>query len=211
MGVSNDNTAPKVILYIATLFMLWEAVLYLGAGDLGILYGILEIIFIIVIFISLSFVSTKPVELPYYWWIFLILGVLLLVFSVLQSVLLQYFTGFLLILAVIVELVCENKEFKASKLMLLVGIALSVYDSVMCFIVGEAGIGPGIIGLIFAIILLILVLELVDIKIPFEWWTVLTVAFVIFTWVSPLATGYIFGGFGGYILMIAWILILFAF
>ena len=50
MSESNENTAPKVILFIAMLFMLWEAVLYFGAGDLGILYGVLETIFIIVIF-----------------------------------------------------------------------------------------------------------------------------------------------------------------
>lgn len=168
MSESNENSAPKVILFIAMLFMLWEAVRYLGSGGIGILYGIFEIIFIVIIFISLSFVSTKPVELPYYWWIFLILGVILILFSFLQNVFIQFFTGFLLILAVIVELICEKKEFKASKLMLLVGIALSLYDSIMCLFLSNAGIGPGVIGLILLIILLILVLDLFDIKIPMK-------------------------------------------
>ncbi|MFX1363782.1 MAG: hypothetical protein ACFFCE_19195 [Promethearchaeota archaeon] len=211
MSNVNETTAPKVILFIAMLFMLVETVLYSESGGIGILYGILEIIFIILIFLSLAFVRTKPVEIPYYWWIYLILGIILILFSFLQEVFLQFFTGFLLILAVIVELLCENKEFKASKLVLLIGIILSLYDSVLCLFAGDAGIGPGIIGLILVIILLILVLDLFDIKIPMEWWTVLAIAFVIFTWVSPLVTGYIFGGFGGYILMIAWVLLIFAF
>ncbi|MFX1501871.1 MAG: hypothetical protein ACFFDH_12980 [Promethearchaeota archaeon] len=191
--------------------MLVEAVLYCGSGGISILYGILEIIFMILIFLSLAFVSTKPVEIPFYWWIYLILGIILILFSFIQEVFLQFFTGFLLILAVIVELLCENKELKASKLMLLVGIVLSLYDSVMCLFVGNTGIGPGIIGLILVIILFILVLDLFDIKIPMEWWTVIAITFIIFTWVSPLVTDNIFGGFGGYILMIAWVLLIFAF
>ncbi|MEE9378919.1 MAG: hypothetical protein V3V33_12885 [Candidatus Lokiarchaeia archaeon] len=99
--------------------------------------------------------------------------------------------------------------------MALVGIAFSIWDCIAIFIGFTAGneilIVNAVFGLILAIILLILVLDLVDIKIPYTWWVVLTIAFVIWTWVSPFAAGYPVTGFGGTILMLAWILILFAF
>jgi len=195
--------------------MLVEAVAYFTIGGIGILYGILVLLFIAVIFISLALVSLGPVKIPYYWWIMLIIGILLILFEFLQNAFMPYFTGILVILAVIVELVTEKKDFKASKLMALVGIAFSIWDCTIIFLDFTAGneilVVNAVFGLILAIILLILVLDLVDIKIPYTWWVFLTIAFVIFTWVSPNAIGYAFGGFGGYILMIAWVLILFAF
>ncbi|MCK4779975.1 MAG: hypothetical protein KAT57_07305 [Candidatus Lokiarchaeota archaeon] len=210
---TSEMTAPKIILFIAMLFMLAEAVAYFTAGGIEILYGILELVFIAVIFISLALVSLGPIKIPYYWWIMLIIGVLLILFASLAGG--TYLTGILVLLAVIVELVTEKKDFKASKLMALVGIAFSIWDCIAIFIGFTAGneilIVNAVFGLILAIILLILVLDLVDIKIPYTWWVVLTIAFVIWTWVSPFAAGLIVTGFGGTILMIAWILILFAF
>ena len=210
---TSEMTAPKIILFIAILFMLVEAVAYFTAGGITILYGILELVFIAVIFISLALVSLGPIKIPYYWWIMLIIGVLLILFAFLAGG--TYFTGILVLLAVIVELVTEKKDFKASKLMALVGIAFSIWDCIAIFIGFTAGneilIVNAVFGLILAIILLILVLDLVDIKIPYTWWVVLTIAFVIWTWVSPFAGGLALTGFGGTILMIAWILILFAF
>jgi hypothetical protein len=99
--------------------------------------------------------------------------------------------------------------------MLLVGIAFSLWDCIAIFMNFTAGaellLVNAIFGLILLIILLILVLDLVDIKIPYTWWVVLTIAFVIYTWVSPSAAGFPVVGFGGTLLMIGWILILFAF
>lgn len=210
---TSEMTAPKIIIFIAMLFMLAEAVAFFTAGGIAILYGILELVFIAVMFISLNLVSLGPIKIPYYWWIMLIIGVLLILFSLLAGG--TYFTGVLVLLAVIVELVTEKKDFKASKLMALVGIAFSIWDCIAIFLGFTAGneilIVNAVIGLILAIILLILVLDLVDIKIPYTWWVFLTIAFVIWYWVSPNAGGYDFTGFGGNLLMIAWVLILFAF
>ncbi len=211
---TQEITAPKVVIFIAMLFMLVEAVAYFTIGGIGILYGILVLLFIAVIFISLALVSLGPVKIPYYWWIMLIIGILLILFEFLENAFMPYFTGILVISAVIVELVTEKKDFKASKLMALVGIAFSIWDCITIFLNTAATdimIVNAVFGLILAIVLLILVLDLVDIKIPYTWWVFLTIAFVIWYWVSPNATGFAFTGFGGTLLMIAWVLILFAF
>ena len=237
---SREMTAPKILLIIAMLFMLLDAFAYFYLSSpillndpLLILFGILNILFIVVIFISLDLVGTGPVKIPYFWWLMLIIGVLLIVFSYLIADFwayggalgllgllfgitpLPYFAGALVLLAVIVELVGGKKDFKASKIFALVGIGFTVYDCIVIFMTPiipgyEFMIVNAVFGLILAIILLILVLDLVDIKIPNNWWVVLTIAFVIFVWVSPLAAGYPVVGWGGIILMIAWVLILFA-
>jgi hypothetical protein len=121
------------------------------------------------------------------------------------------------LLAVIVELVTEKKDITASKIILLFGIAFGIWDCVAIFIGYTAGaeifLVNAIFGLILAIILLILVLDLVDIKIPFTWWVVLIIAFVLFYWITPgaiILSTYPVVGFGGIVLMIGWLLLLIA-
>lgn len=233
---SREMTAPKILLFIAMLFVLLEAIAYFWVADLVgdyllVLFGILNIVFIFVMFISLNLVGTGPIKIPYFWWLTLIIGILLILFSYLVAdfwgygFLLfslglvwgvgpwPYLAGALVILAIIVELVAKKKDFGASKIVGLIGIGLTIFDCIVIFITAPITIAivHAVFGLILAIILLILMLDLVDIKIPFNWWVLLTIAFVIFTWVSPLALGaYPASGWGGLFLMIAWILVLFA-
>ena len=240
---SREMTAPKILLFIAMLFMLLEAFAYFWLADplltgdsLLILFGILNIVFIFVIFISLNLVGTGPVKIPYFWWLMLIIGILLILFSYLVAdfwgygvVLVSlgvvwgipafpYLAGSLVILAIIVELVAKKKDFGASKIVGLLGIGLTIWDCIVIFMGTPTTISilHAVFGLILAVILLILMLDLVDIKIPFNWWVFLTIAFVIFVWVSPLANPILFPsaypatGWGGLFLMIAWILVLFA-
>ena len=47
VGIS-DITAPKIIIFIAMLLMLVQAVAYITAGGITILYGVLVLVFIIV-------------------------------------------------------------------------------------------------------------------------------------------------------------------
>jgi hypothetical protein len=54
----------------------------------------------------------------------------------------------------------------------------------------------------FNSILLLTLFDKIDIKIPYSWWVVLIIGFVIFTWVS---------GVSGTIIMVAFILLLMAF
>ena len=235
---SREMTAPKILLFIAMLFMLLEAVAYFWLADpsftgdtLLILFGILNLVFIFVMFISLNLVGTGPVKIPYFWWLMLIIGILLIVFSYLIADFWgygfwlftlgiawgvgpwPYLAGSLVLLAVVVELVAKKKDFGASKIVGLLGIAFTIFDCIVIFMNYTVAlpIVNAVFGLILVIILLILMLDLVDIKIPFNWWVFLTIAFVVFTWVSPMALGaYPASGWGGLFLMIAWILVLFA-
>ena len=59
-----------------------------------------------------------------------------------------------------------------------------------------------VLGIIFAIVLLLTLFDKIDIKIPYSWWVVLIIGFVIFTWVS---------GVSGTIIMVAFILLLMAY
>lgn len=211
---SREITAPKVILFIAMLFIFQEAIVYfyLATFDpMFILYGILGLVFVFIIFVSLDLVSLGPVKIPYWWWLMAIIGVLLIIFNYLTGG--NYLTAVLVLLAVIVELVTGKKDINASKIMLLFGIAFTIWDCVAIFLIPvfvPILIVNAVFGLILAIILLILVLDLVDIKIPYTWWVVLLIAFVIYNWVMPFAGGYPVTGFSGTILMIGWVLILFA-
>ncbi len=232
---SREMNAPKILYIIAMLFMLLEAVAYFwvseAVGDaLLILFGILNIVFIFLMFISLNLVGTGPVKIPYFWWLMLIIGVLLILFGYLVAdfwgygtmlltlgfvwgvVPWPYLAGSLVLLAVIIELLAKKKDFGASKIVGLLGIALTIFDCIVIFMSYTAAlpIVHGVFGIILAVVLLILMLGLIDIKIPFNWWVLLTIAFVIFTWVSPFALGvYPAAGWGGLFLMIAWILVLF--
>ncbi|MHA2038572.1 MAG: hypothetical protein ACW98X_19230 [Promethearchaeota archaeon] len=215
---TREITAPKILLFIAMLFIFQEAIAYFyaaGADAMFILYGIIGLVFVFIIFISLDLVSLGPVKLTYWWWLMVIIGVILIIFNFLAGG--TYFTPILVLLAVIVELVTEKKDITASKIILLFGIAFGIWDCVAIFIGYTAGaeifLVNAIFGLILAIILLILVLDLVDIKIPFTWWVVLIIAFVLFYWITPgaiILSTYPVVGFGGIVLMIGWLLLLIA-
>jgi len=221
-------TAPKVIALIALLFIIKESVEYfytvaLGGDALNILYGILCLLFAAVIFLSLELVSLGKVKIPYFWWIMLIIGVLLVLFAYLSTALIvyPYFAGILVLMAAVIDLLSQKKPYKASKLVAIVGIGFGIYECIMLFafpiVVSLFPYGNnivcGIFGLIFAIILILTLIDKIDIKISYTWWVVLIVGFIFFAWVSPYSvfSGYPVTGYGGMILLIAFILILMAF
>jgi hypothetical protein len=241
---TRELTAPKIILIIAMLFMFAEAIMYfyltdplLTGDNLLILFGILNLVFVFVIFISLDLVGTGPVKIPYFWWLMVIFGVLLIVFSYLiadfwgYGILIAglgfaglagvapYLTGSLVLLAVIVDIMPKLKDMKANKTFALFGIGFTIWDCIVILMQSAAATAIAIVnavfGIILAIVLLILVLDLIDIKIPFTWWVLLTIAFVIWTFVSPFAvfinvltTYYPVVGWGGLFLMISFVLTL---
>ena len=227
MGEREKLSATKFLLYIGILFMIADAIfMFYASADpngLFILYGILEIVLAAVVFLSLDLVSLGPVKIPYKWWILLIVGAILLVFGILVYPIAGYqyvfFSGTIVVMAALLEFLLPKKEWKASKIMLLLGIAFAFYDCIL-LILGYADTGSkvALTNAIFGIILLVLLIlafqDWFDAKIPFTWWTVLTVGFVIFMWVSPgaFAIGLIenapISGFGGTVLLIAWILMI---
>ena len=210
---SQEISAPKIVAFIGILVLCQESVLALLNGvGLDILFGILGIIIAIVIFLSLKFIDLGPVKLPYYWWLTLIFGILFigLAWTTNPGVAgtfggaKPYLGGVLLCIAGLTEILAEKKNILHSKLTAIVGAGFGIYEAINMFIL-YTGIVllNAVIGIIAAVILIIIVLDLIDIKIPYEWWVVLTLGFIIFTWVSPF-----FAGIGGIVIMISFILLI---
>jgi len=205
-------TAPKLLVFIGILYTLALGINYfyaVGADPLNILWGIICIVITFLIFVSLELINFGPLKIPYQWWINLIFGIILVLIVYFFGG--NYFPGILLLLAALIEIIIEKKPYKASKLVLLVGIGFSVYECFMLFLTGNPRfIVNGVFGLILLIILLLIMFDLVDFKVlDYSWWLVLLIGFVIFTWVSIYASG-ILTGFGGTLILIAFILMLLA-
>jgi hypothetical protein len=206
-------TPTKLVLFIAMLLIFYQAIIYFYGAILFpilILYGIILLVFVALIFISLDLIGLGPIKLPYFWWLMLIIGVLLIVFDFLAGVVAViplYFTGTLVILAVLMELVGEKMKLAGCKFMVFFGVLFGIWDCVTIFIgtASALAIVNAVFGLILMVILLILVFDFVDIKIPYKWWVLLIIAFVMYMFVQGSAGGYPVTGFSGWILMIAFV------
>ena len=208
-------TPPKLILFISMLLIFAQAIAYFYAAGLAILYGIICLVFVFIIFVSLDLIGLGPIKIPYWWWLMLIIGVLLIVFDIINGG--DYFTGILVLIAVLMELKIGDKlKLEGCKFVVFFGILFGIWDCIVIFMNFVAGaelpLVNAIFGLIILIILFILVFNLFDIKIPYKCWVVLIIAFVIYTFVQPWAislnavgTGYPVVGNGGIILMIGFV------
>jgi len=144
---------------------------------------------------------------PYIWWVLLIIGILLLLLEFVVSIYSSYSTtflaGILVITAAILEILSQKKSYTASKIVALIGACYLIYESIMFILGGSViSITQAIIGIILAIILLLTLYDKIDIKIPYAWWVVLIIGFVIFSWITPIS---------GTIIMVAFILLLMAY
>jgi hypothetical protein len=206
-------TAPKLLAFIGMLYTLALGITYFNAvpaDALYVLWGIICLVIAFLIFVALEFIDFGPVKIPYQWWIILIFGVVLVLLVYFFGG--SYFAAILLLLAALIELIMEKKPYKASKMVLLVGIGFSIYDCFVLFLSGNAiYIVNGVFGLILLIILLLILFDVVDFRVlDYSWWLVLLIGFVIFTWVSQFAVGFPVDGFGGTIILIAFVLIVLA-
>ena len=189
-------SASKVVALIGTLVLIRDSIFYFYTTNvLAILFGVVGLIIAFVIFDSLEIIDLKKLKIPYIWWVLLIIGLLLILFEYIVGP--SYLAGILIIIAAIIEIISQKKEYVASKIVTLVGACYVIYESIM-FILGSS-YAIAIVGIIFGIILLLTLFDKVDIKVPFTWWVVLIIGFVIFTWVS---------GVSGTIIMVAFILLL---
>jgi hypothetical protein len=211
-------TAPKLLAFIGMLLTLalGIAYFYAAAGNpLNILWGIICLLIVFLIFVSLELINFGPLKIPYKWWIILIYGIVLVLFAYFFGtgffIYSNYFPAIILLLAALIEVLMQKKPYKASKMVLLVGIGFSIYECFMLFLYGNAlFIVNGVFGLILLVLLIIVLFDLVDLKvINYVWWVVLLIGFVIFMWVSPYATG-IVTGFGGTLILIAFVLMVLA-
>ena len=195
-------SASKVVALIGTLILIRDSISYFYTTDvLAIIFGVVGLIIAFVIFDSLEIIDLKKLKIPYIWWVLLIIGLLLILFEYLMDS--SYLAGILVIIAAIIEILSQKKEYAASKIVTLIGACYVIYESIM-FILGDsiASIALAIVGIIFGIILLLTLFDKIDIKVPYTWWVVLIIGFVIFTWVSQVS---------GTIIMVGFILILMAF
>lgn len=210
-----EITGPKIVAFIAVLVLCGESISAFFAytnNIWDIMFGIVSIILAIVIFISLEFIDLSPVKIPFKWWLTLIFGIILVALAFLTSSSFigtwkPYLGGVILITGSLMEILGEKKNIVHSKFVAIVGAGFTIYECINIFIlyafVGVANIINPLVGILVAVILLIIALDLVDIKIPFNWWVVLTIGFIVFTWVSPL-----YGGIAGTVIMISFILII---
>jgi hypothetical protein len=205
-------TPTKLVLFIAMLLIFAQAILYFTAAlpffPILILYGIICLVFVALIFLSLDLIGLGPLKLPYFWWLMLIIGIVLIIFDLPQLTGGNYLTGTLVILAVLMELVGEKMKLAGCKFMVFFGVLFGIWDCVTIFmnpVASAIAIVNGVFGLILMIILLILVFDFFDIKIPYKWWVLLIIAFVMYTFVQGYAGGYPVTGFSGTLLMIAFV------
>jgi hypothetical protein len=209
MGTERGEMTPtKLVLFIAMLLIFAQAIVYF-ATILLIFYGILCLVFVALIFISLDIIGLGPIKLPYWWWLMLIIGVVMILFDWLWGGWpIRYLNGTLVILAVLMELVGDKMKLEGCKFMVFFGILFGIWDCITIFmnpLATPIAIVNGVFGIILMVILLILVFDFFDIKIPFTWWVLLIIAFVMWTYVAGSAGGYPVTGFSGYVLMIAFV------
>ncbi|MBA7532564.1 hypothetical protein ES705_24790 [subsurface metagenome] len=195
-------SASKVVALIGALVVIQVSIEYFTTGVvLTIIYGIIGLIIAAVIFISLEIVDMKKVRITYLWWINLIIGALLLLFEF--SVGSSYLGGILVLIAALLEFLSQKKTYAESKIVALIGACYLIFESVMLFLSGSTtSIALSIVGFVFAIILILTLQNKIDVGVPYAWWVVLIIGFVVFTWVTPVS---------GTIIMVAFILILMAF
>ncbi|MFX1569400.1 MAG: hypothetical protein ACFFCV_13645 [Promethearchaeota archaeon] len=200
MSEGEKLTAVKLLAFIGMLFLGFDAFTYFSAAavpgnELWALFGILELVFAIVIFLGLNYWELMPISLPFTWWILLVIGVVTIIFGFV-GLAISYWAGAIVTSAALIDLLAEKQGWKASKMMALVGAGFAIYDCIIIFMgVGNIGapantpvILNGVFGLILAIVLIIIIFDLVDIKIPWDWWVLLIIGFVFFTWVAGSAT-----------------------
>jgi hypothetical protein len=194
-------SAPKVIALIGALILIRDSISYFyTANVLAIIFGIVGLIIAFVIWGSLNIIDMNKLKIPFIWWILLIIGLFLILVEYLVGP--NYLAGILLLIAALIEFMSTRKPYPASRIVALIGAIYAIYESVMNMLSGNPRlIGGAIIAIIFAIVL-ILTLTQVNIKIPYSWWTVLIIGFVIFTWFFIVS---------GTLILVAFLLILMAY
>ena len=197
-------SASRVVALIGTLVLIKMCIDFFFTGAwLAILLGIIGLLIAFVVFDSLEIIDFKKLKVPYIWWVLLIIGIGLLLFEYLVSNSFRLFlAGILMIIAAVLELLSQKKSYTSSKIVALIGACYLIYECIIYILSGNALlVASAIVGIIFAIILLLTLFDKIDIKIPYAWWVVLIIGFVIFYWVTAIS---------GTIILVAFILLLLA-
>ena len=109
--------------------------------------------------------------------------------------------GILVIIAALIELLADKNT---SKIMLLIAAIWAIVEAVVIFIAvgqntpGLVGVASysavqavyyGVIAIICAVLLLLVLQAKVNIKLKLDWWLVLIIGFILYTWVAPGVAG----------------------
>lgn len=198
-------SASKVLAFIGMLFIVYESynLLVLSSTNaLLILYGILGFVFVFLILVMMTpFKFLEKLKIPYAWWMLLIIGALQVLFAYLvygliflpvSFIFFPYLGGTLVLLAFFVELLGQKKTYKSSKIVLVIGAALAIFDAILYIYVYSILLVPSyivraIFAIIFAVIIIILLIGKIDIKIPLSWGTILVFGFFIYTYISAFS------------------------
>ncbi|MFX0032630.1 MAG: hypothetical protein ACFE8V_08475 [Promethearchaeota archaeon] len=218
-------TASKVIAFIGMLFTLSLGIAYFYgvtiATGLYVLWGIICLVIAFLIFVSLGLISLGKFKIPYTWWMLLIYGAVLVLIVYVSTLFIAniggiygyfpnvYFPAVLLLMAFIIELVTAKKAYKVSKMVALAGCAFAAYECVLLILTSfPLFVVNAVFGLALIVIFILVIFDLVNFKIfDYSWWFVLLVGFVIFTWISWFTLGALVAGFGGILILIAFLLI----
>ncbi|MFX1277535.1 MAG: hypothetical protein ACFFBP_16085 [Promethearchaeota archaeon] len=200
-------SASKVVALIGTLFLLWESYVAILFQELvPVLLGILGIVLAIILFISLNIFETTRVNIPYEPWVPLIIGIIIaLLFYYNLRV---YLGGSLIIISGILEVLSEKQKYSSSKVVAVIGAFWAIIcEGILNGILTGAAVAIfwGVIKIALGVILLLTMQTKINIHIPYSWWVVLIIGFIIFMF--PIG----FGSYAGIIILVAFILMLMAY
>jgi len=201
-------SASKVVALIGTLMLFWESYGTFRTQEvIPILIGIVGIIIGLIVFMSLNIFETTKVNVPYEAWLLLLIGLVMafLFYSFVGS----YLGGSLIAIAGVVEGISENKKYTASKIVCVIGALWAlICDAILHGILSGnvERVIWGAIGIALAIILLLTMQSKINIHLPYSWWTVLIIGFILSMFVPGLLQGY-----GGIIILVSFVLMLMAY
>jgi len=186
----------------------------------GVMLWILGVILILMIgIIGFGSATLKKIEIIEKYYnpiVIILLALLVMLFEILivanaflvvstltiTSILGSILGGLLLIIAAFLEQTKEKEKMKPSKLVCLVGVIIAIIEAILLFATLPtmfSNIWDGIVALIVAILLILSMYDKITF-IPYEWWMVLILGFILYGWVPPAV--------GGTIVLISFILML---
>jgi hypothetical protein len=214
--------SPKIVALMAALSILLQGSNLFWAGlnfsnpvrlICGIFLFILGLILILTInILNFGDPTLKRIEVFekfYRFEVLLIIGLVVIFFEMLSiffalgalGALAVMLGGFLVITSSIMEIfIKKEKIMKPSKLVALIGIIITIVEIIYLFAIPNvSNIWDACVGIVVLVLLLLSMYEKIKF-IPYQWWMVLILGFVLFGWVSP--------GTGGTFVLISFILML---
>lgn len=192
----------KVVALIATLLAVEAAIMMLFTEDvLQIVLAIIVLVASVIFLVAMNVFDLRMRKnLPYEWWVVAIMALLFIIFIILGAGALLLAT-ILMVCAFLIELLSDRKSYTSSKLLVIVGAGWTIYEAILLLMSEDVmNIILAIIGIICAVFLLLSLLD--NSKLPYAWWYVLMIGWVLFAFISII---------GGTIVLVGFILILMAY